>query len=187
MGCRSITPQLNMKLDKGQIQVYTGNGKGKTTAAIGQAVRAAGTGLKTLIIQFMKEYPYNELNSLKLLSEWITIEQHCGDEFVYKRELPSNEEITKARNALQSAREKMLTGEYDIIILDEAIVSIYFKLLTTDELINFMDSKPDNVELILTGRYCPPEIIERADLVTEMLEVKHYYTKGILSRRGIES
>ncbi len=77
-----------MKLDKGLVQVYTGNGKGKTTAAIGQAVRAAGMGLKTLIIQFMKEYPYNELKSLKLLSEWITIEQHCGDDFVYKKEFP---------------------------------------------------------------------------------------------------
>lgn len=176
-----------MKLEKGFIQVYTGNGKGKTTAAIGQAVRAAGLGLKTFIIQFMKEYPYNELKSLQLLSEWITIEQHCGDDFVYKGELPSSAEVSKARKALSSAEDKMKSGEYNLIILDEVIVSIYFKLLTTEEVISVIDKKPHNIELILTGRYCPSEIIEKADLVTEMKEVKHYYTQGVLSRKGIES
>lgn len=176
-----------MKLEKGLIQVYTGNGKGKTTAAIGQAVRAAGLGLKTLIIQFMKEYPYNELKSLEYLREWITIEQHCSDDFVYKKELPPIEEVNKARKALMSANEKMHSGEYDIIILDEVIVSIYFQLLKTEEILPLLENKPANIELILTGRYCPPEIIEKADLVTEMVEVKHYYTKGILSRKGIES
>ncbi len=175
------------KLKQGFVQIYTGNGKGKSTAAIGQAVRAAGFGLKTYIAQFMKEYPYNELISLKHLSEWITIEQFGGDEFVYKKELPNEEELAKARNGLQSAREKMLSGEYDLIILDEAIVAIYFKLIRTEELIEFIKIKPQNVELILTGRYCPTELIELADLVTEMKEVKHYYQKGIKSRKGIES
>ena len=175
------------KLKQGFVQNYTGNGKGKSTAAIGQAVRAAGFGLKTYIAQFMKEYPYNELNSLKKLSEWITIEQFGGDEFVYKKELPSKEELEKASKGLQIAKEKMLSGEYDLIILDEAIAAIYFKLIETKELIEFIKVKPDNVELILTGRYCPQELIELADLVTEMKEVKHYYQKGITSRRGIES
>jgi cob(I)alamin adenosyltransferase len=175
------------KLKQGFVQIYTGNGKGKSTAAIGQAVRAAGFGLKTYIAQFMKEYLYNELISLKHLSEWITIEQFGGDDFVYKKELPNEEELAKARNGLQSAREKMLSGEYDLIILDEAIVAIYFKLIRTEELIEFIKIKPENVELILTGRYCPEELIELADLVTEMKEVKHYYQKGITSRRGIES
>jgi len=175
------------KLKQGFVQIYTGNGKGKSTAAIGQAVRAAGFGLKSYIAQFMKEYPYNELNSMKKLSEWITIEQFGGDEFVYKKELPGKDELEKASKGLQIAREKMLSGEYDLIILDEAIVAIYFKLIETKELIEFIKVKPDNVELILTGRYCPSELIDAADLVTEMEEVKHYYQKGITSRRGIES
>jgi cob(I)alamin adenosyltransferase len=175
------------KLNQGFVQIYTGNGKGKSTAAIGQAVRAAGFGLKTYIAQFMKEYPYNELISLKHLSEWISIEQFGGDDFVYKKELPNEEELAKARNGLQTAREKMLSGEYDIVILDEAIVAIYFKLVETKDLVKFITEKPENVELILTGRYCPEELIERADLVTEMKEIKHYYQKGITSRRGIES
>jgi len=175
------------KLKQGFIQIYTGNGKGKSTAAIGQAIRAAGFGLKTYIAQFMKEYPYNELISLKNLSEWISIEQFGGDEFVYKKEFPNEEELAKAQKGLQTAREEMLSGEYDLIILDEAIVAIYFKLIATRELIEIIKAKPQNVELILTGRYCPTEIIELADLVTEMKEVKHYYQKGIKSRKGIES
>jgi len=175
------------KLKQGFIQIYTGNGKGKSTAALGQAVRAAGFGLKTYIAQFMKEYPYNELISLKHLSEWITIEQFGGDEFVYKKELPGQEELTKAKKGLETAREKMLSCEYDVIILDEAIVAIYFKLIETKEIVEFIKAKPENVELILTGRYCPEELVELADLVTEMKEVKHYYQKGITSRRGIES
>lgn len=175
------------KLKQGFVQIYTGNGKGKSTAAIGQAVRAAGFGLKTYIAQFMKEYNYNELISLKYLSEWITIEQFGGDEFVYKKELPGGEELAKAQKGLLTAREKMLSGDYDIIILDEAIVAIYFKLIRTEEIIEFIKQKPENVELILTGRYCPVELIKLANLVTEMKEVKHYYQKGIISRRGIES
>jgi len=175
------------RLKQGFVQIYTGNGKGKTTAAIGQVVRAAGFGLKTYIAQFMKEYPYNELMSLKHLSDWITVEQFGGDEFVYKKELPGADELAKAKKGLQTAKENMLGGEYDIIILDEAIVAIYFKLITTENLIEFIESKPENVELILTGRYCPPELIDLADLVTEMKEVKHYFQKGVTSRRGIES
>jgi cob(I)alamin adenosyltransferase len=175
------------KLQQGFVQIYTGNGKGKSTAAIGQAVRAAGFGLKTYIAQFMKEFPYNELNSLKRLSEWITIEQFCGDEFVYKKELPGKDEVEKAKRGLQDATEKMFSGNYDLVILDESIVAIYFKLIKTEDLIEIINKKPANVELILTGRYCPEELIELADLVTEMKEIKHYYQKGIKSRRGIES
>ncbi len=175
------------KLKQGFVQIYTGNGKGKSTAAIGQAVRAAGLGMRTYIAQFMKEYPYSELVSLKHLSEWITVEQFGGDEFVYKKESPGDEDLAKAKNGLQTAKEKMLSDDYDIIILDEAIVAIYFKLIKTENLVEFIKSKPENVELILTGRYCPNELIELADLVTEMREVKHYYQKGIISRKGIES
>lgn len=176
-----------IKLEKGFVQIYTGNGKGKTTSAIGQAVRAAGNGLKTYIAQFMKEYPYNELNSLKHLKEWITIEQFCGDDFVYRKELPDKTEIDKARRGLAKAKAKMLSGNFDIIILDEICVSIYFGLFNDEEVLTFIKQKPDNVELILTGRYCPDKLLERADLVTEMKEIKHYYQDGVLSRKGIES
>ena len=175
------------KLENGFVQIYTGNGKGKSTAAIGQAVRAAGFGLKTYIAQFMKEYPYNELMSLKYLSQWITIEQFGGDAFVYKKELPGKDELDKAKQGLQKAREKMLNGEYNLIILDEAIVAIYFKLIETNKLVEFIKQKPKNVEIILTGRYCPQVLIDLADLVTEMKEVKHYYQKEVTSRQGIES
>ena len=175
------------KLNQGYIQIYTGNGKGKSTAAIGQAVRAAGFGLKTYIAQFMKEYPYNELISLKHLSEWITIEQFGGDDFVYKKEPPGKIEIDKAHRGLASAKARMMSGKYDIIILDEICVSIYFGLFSDEEILTFMKLKPENVELILTGRYCPEKLLDKADLVTEMKEIKHYYEKGVTSRKGIES
>lgn len=175
------------KLKKGYIHIYTGNGKGKTTAALGLALRAAGAGLKTCIIQFMKEYPYSELNSLKLLSDYITIEQFCGDEFVYKKQLPDESEIKKAFDGLNKAKTMMLSDEYDLIILDEVLVSIYFKLLTIEQINEFLEQKPERVELILTGRYCPEILYEKADLITEMKEIKHYYSKGITSRKGIES
>lgn len=175
------------KLKEGYIQVYTGNGKGKTTSALGQALRAAGHGLRTYIIQFMKEYPYNELLGAKHLSNWITIEQFCGDDFVLKKQPPGEDEIQKAKAGLARAEEKMLSGEYDIIVLDEVCVSIYFKLLTVEDVISIMKAKPANVELILTGRYCPQELIDLADLVTEMKEVKHYYQNGVVARKGIES
>lgn len=175
------------KLEKGYIQVYTGNGKGKSTAAIGQAVRAAGYGLKTYIAQFMKEYPYNELKSLEPLKEWISIEQFAGDEFVYRKELPSREETDKARRGLAKAKSKMLSGKYDLIILDEILVSIHFGLFNDEEVMTFIKMKPEKVELILTGRYCPDKILEAADLVTEMKPIKHYYQNGVLARKGIES
>jgi len=175
------------KLEKGFIQVYTGNGKGKTTAAIGQAVRSAGFGLKSYIVQFMKEFPYNEHKGLKQLSEWITIEQFAGDEFVYKKEPPGKKEIDKARRGLAVAKAIMLSGKYDLIILDEVCVSIYFGLFSDEEILTFIKQKPDNVELILTGRYCPDKLLDKADLVTEMKEVKHYYQEGITARKGIES
>lgn len=175
------------KLEKGFIQIYTGNGKGKSTAAIGQAVRAAGYGFKTYIAQFMKEYPYSELKSLEFLKEFITIEQFAGDDFVYRKELPNKIEMDKARRGLEIAKAKMLSGKFDIIILDEVCVSIHFGLFNDEEILTFMKMKPSNVELILTGRYCPDKLMEAADLVTEMKALKHYYLDGVLARKGIES
>ncbi len=174
-------------LDRGFTQIYTGNGKGKTTAAIGQAIRAAGAGYRTLIIQFMKEYPYSELKSLEQFKEFIEIEQYAGDDFVYKKELPSKEVKDKAADGIRRAEEEFTKDYFDIIVLDEIIVTIYFKLIEEKDVIELIKKKPANKELILTGRYCPQKIIDLADLVTEMKEVKHYYTQGITSRKGIES
>ncbi len=175
------------KLEKGYVQVYTGDGKGKSTAAVGQAVRAAGAGLKTYIAQFMKEYPYNEVFSLKPLEPWITIEQFGKDDFVIKQKNPSKKDIQRAKKGLEKAKKQMSAKKYDIIILDEACVAIYFKLFKTEEILELIDLKPENVELIITGRYCPEEIISKADLVTEMQERKHYYSSGVTARAGIES
>ncbi len=175
------------KLEKGFIQIYTGNGKGKTTAAIGQTLRAAGAGYTSLIIQFMKEYSYSELESIKYMDKLIKIEQYAGDDFVYKKELPSEEEKAKAKKGLKRAEEEFNKDNFEIIVLDEVIVSIYFKLIELNDIIELIKLKPMNKELILTGRYCSKELIELADLVTEMKEVKHYYTKGITSRKGIEA
>jgi cob(I)alamin adenosyltransferase len=136
---------------------------------------------------FMKNHPYGEIKTLKNLSEWITVEQYGDDEFVFRKEPPSDEDKETARIALNRAREVMLGGDYDIIILDEICVTVYFGLLDADDVIPLLDEKPGNVELILTGRYCPGEWIERADLVTRMDEIKHYYQKGILARNGFES
>jgi cob(I)alamin adenosyltransferase len=172
---------------KRYIQIYTGDGKGKTTAALGQAVRAAGSRFRTLIVMFMKDFPYGEVRSLEPLSEWITIERFGNDAFVFRKEPPSEEDIATAHMALNRAREAMQSAEFDIVILDEVCVAVYFGLLTSGEVLPLLDEKPDSVELILTGRYCPPEWIERADLVTEMNEVKHYYQSGVTSRKGFES
>ncbi len=173
--------------EKGYIQIYTGNGKGKTSAAIGVAVRAAGIGLKTYFVQFMKVFPYSEVESLKKLENFITLEQFGKDDFIFRKEPPNKEEIAETKKGLNSAKEKMLSGNYDIIILDEICVSIYFSLFTTEEILDFMNEKPVNVELILTGRYCPQAIVEKADLVSEIEEIKHYYSQGILSRKGFDS
>lgn len=174
-------------MKKGYIQVYTGDGKGKTTAAIGQAVRSAGAGYRTFIVQFMKEYPYSELVGLEPLAEHITIEQHGGDAFVYKGEEPGEEEKAKAAAALTRAVEAMESGEWDVVVLDEVCAAIYFHVTTTEAVLEVLDARPETVELVLTGRYCPGEILERADLVTEMTEVKHYYELDVLARKGIES
>lgn len=170
------------------LQIYTGNGKGKTTAAIGQSIRAAGSRLRTLFVMFMKDFPYGEVRALESLSEFITIERYGGDQFVYERQLPPPHEVATARRALARARDAMRERAFDIVVLDEICVAVYFKLLTEEDVLAVIDERPPEVELILTGRYCPQSWLDRADLVTEMTEIKHYYTnQGVLSRKGFES
>jgi len=169
---------------KGYVQVYTGNGKGKTTAAIGLAVRAAGANLKVFIGQFVKGMHYSELESLKRFSDLITIKQFGRECFIFHD--PTQEDIQCARDGLKEAKEIINSGEYQVVILDEINIALYYKLFPIDEVIDIIKNKPENVELILTGRYAPQEIIDIADLVTEMREIKHYYVKGVVAREGIE-
>ena len=171
-----------MKL--GLVQVYTGNGKGKTTAAIGQAIRACGHGLKVFMIQFMKGREYGELKLARGMKNF-TIEQYGLDTFVEKNN-PTEEDLELAQNGLERARQVIMSGNYDIVILDEINVAIDYGLIKLDAVINLIKNKPKGVELILTGRYAPREIIRIADLVSEIKEVKHHYTKGIKARKGIE-
>ena len=174
------------RLDRGYVQVYTGNGKGKTTAALGLALRAAGHGLKTYIGQFMKGQHYGELEAAKLVKPYITIEQYGRPGWVHVHKPPKEEDVRLAQEGLRRAREAMLSGEYDIIVLDEITTAHYFELISLEDMLELIRSKPENVELVFSGRYAPQELIEIADLVTEMREVKHYYRKGIPARDGIE-
>ena len=176
-----------MEKPKRYIQIYTGNGKGKTTAALGQAVRAAGHGLKTFIIMFMKDHPYGELKTLEKLKDFITVERFGNDAFVFRKQPPDENDLAAAKKGLERAKEMIFSGKYDIVILDEICVATYFKLIEPKEVVPLLKAKPDGVELILTGRYCPEEWLELADLVSEMREVKHYYQKGIIAREGFES
>jgi cob(I)alamin adenosyltransferase len=176
-----------MSLKKGYIQIYTGNGKGKTTAAFGQALRAAGSGLKTFIVQFMKNSPYGAIQIFEQIPNWVTFEHYGNDSFVFSNIAAGEKDIYMAQQAFHRARKAMSSGKFDIVIMDEVCVAIFFELLKTQDLLSLLEEKPGSVELILTGRYCPLELIERADLVTEMQEIKHYYQKGVVARKGIES
>jgi cob(I)alamin adenosyltransferase len=173
-------------LGKGYVQVYTGNCKGKTTAALGLAFRAAGSGLRTYIGQFMKGQRYSELDSARMLSQYITIEQYGKDTFIHVQDPPRDEDVRMAQEGLARAREAMLSRSYDIVVLDEITTSYHFHLVSLEDMLETISAKPDGVELVFTGRYAPPELIEAADLVTEMKEVKHYFAKGVQAREGIE-
>jgi cob(I)alamin adenosyltransferase len=173
-------------LGKGYVQVYTGNCKGKTTAALGLAFRAMGHGLKTYIGQFMKGQNYGELEAAKMVSPYIVIEQYGRSSFVHVQKPPNEEDVRMAKEGLAKAETAMLSGEYDIIVFDEITTAHYFGLITLAEMLDIIHSKPEGVEVVFTGRYAPPEVIAAADLVTEMAEVKHYHDKGVVARKGIE-
>jgi len=169
---------------KGLIQVYTGDGKGKTTAALGLALRAAGRNMKVLIVQFMKKWDYGELHSVKLIPN-ITLETFGTKEFVFKGKAKKID-YEEAEKAFSFGADAMQSGNYDIVIFDELNMALYYELLDLKEVVKKMKEKPQNVEIVITGRRAPEEIIEIADLVTEMKEVKHPYQKGVEARRGIE-
>lgn len=174
------------KLKEGLIQVYTGNGKGKTTAALGLALRAVGHNLKVIIIQFMKgSKNYGEFKAIKKYLPQIKIEQFGLTTFVNKNN-PSKKDIELAQKGLKRARRAILSRVYDLVILDEINVTMDFNLISVEDVLQLIEEKPPNVELILTGRYVPEEIIEKADLVSEVKEIKHWFTKGVDTRKGIE-
>lgn len=176
----------DMKLERGCVQVYTGNCKGKTTAALGLALRAVGRGLKVVMIQFMKGGgPYGEHLAAERLAPDLTIIP-TGREGWVNRDNPAQEDVELAVGALKLAREKLLSCEYDLVILDEVNGAVGFGLIKVAELLELMSLRPEKVELVLTGRGADPKVIEAADLVTEMVEIKHYYKAGVASRIGIE-
>jgi len=172
-------------MEKGYIQVYTGNGKGKTTAALGLSLRAVGAGFNVFIAQFVKGMEYSELNSIKKLSPKITLKQFGRECFI--RHKPEEDDIKAARKGFEEIKKILISGNYELVILDEINIATHYKLISAEEIIELLDSKPENVEIVLTGRNVDKRIIEKADLVTEMREVKHYYQNGVHARKGIES
>ena len=169
---------------KGYIQVYTGNGKGKTTAALGLAIRAAGAGLKVFISQFIKMGEYSEINALKRFNDLITVEQFGTGRFIKGK--PSASDIEAARKGLERIKAVFVSNQHNVVIMEEANVAAKLGLLSVEDMLEIMVEKPKDVELVITGRGADSRIIEKADLVTEMKEVKHYFQKGVKARIGIE-
>ncbi len=168
----------------GYVQIYTGDGKGKTTAALGLVLRALGQGLRPAVLQFMKSDPsWGEIVTLKQLG--VPVEQ-CGlDHWVFKGEA-SEEDLAAAAAGFAKARALVDGGEYDLVVLDELITAVFFELIPVDGVLTMMAAKPSAVELVMTGRRAPEELVAAADLVTEMRPLKHYYDAGVAARPGIE-
>jgi cob(I)alamin adenosyltransferase len=176
---------LSEEKKTGLVQIFTGNGKGKTTAALGTVLRAAGHDLRVLVIFFMKgDYPYGERKSLSQLPN-VNVASFGSMEFCNPGKIKP-EEIEQARQALAAARRSVLSGDYDLVVLDEIDVAIAFNLIQVDEVVRLIQDKPPGVELILTGRYADDKLVEMADLVTEMVKIKHPFDRGIKARKGIE-
>jgi len=177
-----------MEKEQGLVIVYTGNGKGKTTASLGLCVRAVGYNQKVCIIQFIKgSWKYGELDGIKKLAPNVELYQKgLGFVGIIDDKLDKSEHIKAAGEALEFAREKINGGVYDIVILDEINVAIQLKLIEVNDVIDILENKPKSLDLVLTGRNARDEIIDRADLVTEMREIKHPFQKGIKAKKGID-
>ena len=169
----------------GMVHVYTGNGKGKTTASLGLGMRAAGHGFRVLMIQFMKgDIKYGELEAAKHIPGF-EIMQFGRPDFVDKKN-PAQIDIDLAKKGLEHARKVVKEGNIDLLILDEIIVAVEWNLITAKDVVKLVKSRPEDMEIVLTGRYAPPEFIELADTVTEMTEIKHPFTDGVMARKGVE-
>ncbi len=168
----------------GYVHVYTGTGKGKTTAALGHILRAAVAGLSVLLVQFLKRAEYSEHEALKFLGDRITVRTFGGERRIGS---PATDEDRRlAREGLAFLGTALASGAYDLVVADEIVVAAHLGLLLKEEMLALLDVRPPSVELVLTGRYASQELLERADLVTEMQEIRHYFAKGVPARRGIE-
>lgn len=178
-------PMKNEPVSKRLVELFTGNGKGKTTAALGVALRAVGQGLRVRVIYFMKgDYPYGERNVLKRLPNLSF--QSFGHEHFIDPENVKEEEREQARQGLRAASEAIASGDFDLVVLDEVNLAAAWKLIDVEDVIRLVKEKPDNVELVLTGRWADDRLVEAADLVTEMREVKHPFHRGIEARKGFD-
>ncbi len=166
------------------LHVYTGNGKGKTTAAFGLALRNAGAGKKVYFAQFVKGKTYSEIKAVKQWLPSVTVKQYGRGCFIVKK--PVQADIDAARGGLAEIKDILQSGQYQLVVLDEANIAIYYKLFSVTELLEAIEARHSNTEVVITGRYAPQALIDAADLVTEMKEIKHYYTQGIEARKGIE-
>ncbi|MDZ7796132.1 MAG: cob(I)yrinic acid a,c-diamide adenosyltransferase [Candidatus Marinimicrobia bacterium] len=169
---------------KGRIHLYTGNGKGKTTAALGLSLRAAGAGKNVFFAQFIKGKKYSEITAIEKFFSAITVKQYGLDCFIINEPTPAD--IDAARKGLKEVAHIIASGKYGIVVLDEICIAVFYKLISLQKLIDVLNTRAQSVEIVLTGRYAPSELIELSDLVTEMQEVKHYYHKGEKAREGIE-
>jgi len=169
---------------KGFVHLYTGNGKGKTTAALGLALRAAGAGLRVYIAQFLKKGDFSELTALRKFGKAITIRQFGTGKFVTGT--PSETIRLMTLEGIKAAKAAVCNGKFDIVVLDEICCAIDLKIIQLNQLLNVLLEKPGGVEIILTGRNAPRKLIAMADLVTEMRVVKHYFDCGVKARKGIE-
>lgn len=168
----------------GQVHVYTGNGKGKTTAAIGLAIRALGAGWHVFFAQFLKAGTYSEHKALARFSDQLTLKSYGRPVFI--RGEPEDEDRRLAQEALDEIADIAATGRYRLVILDEANVAVHYGLIDVEQLLDLIERRADGIELVLTGRNATQRLLDRADLVTEMREVKHYYHKGVKARVGVE-
>ena len=173
-----------MAFKHGYTQVYTGDGKGKSTAALGLALRAAGAQLNVYIAQFIKSGDYSEIKALSRYADRISVQQFGLGRFIKGK--PSPEDVAAGQQGLQAIRSAMASGKYQVVIMEEGNVAAMCGLFPVDEILTIMAQKPDHVELIITGRGADPRVIDQADLVTEMKAVKHYYQVGVAARIGIE-
>jgi len=169
---------------KGYIHIYTGDSKGKTTAALGLALRAMGAGLKVFMGQFVKRRICSEHKALERFKDLITIKQY-GTGFI-KGKKPASSAMAAAKKGLVDVKKALMSGKYDMVILDEINIAVHYGLLSTDDVLKLLDKKPVATEVIITGRYADKKLIKKAGLVTEMKEIKHYFKHGVKARKGIE-
>lgn len=174
-------------MQQGYVQLYTGNGKGKTTAMLGLTLRAVGAGLKVYLGQFIKDMQYSEIKAVRDRLPEVCLEQYGTGEGIFIGRSPKEADRAAALAGLEKAKQAMCSGNYDLVILDEVNIAVHYKLILAEELLAFLGARPSCVEVVLTGRYAHPDIIAAADLVSEITPVKHYYAdQGVTARTGIE-